>query len=540
MEQIPVEVLEMIFDRLPIGQLDECRRVCKSWQFTIDCLMRFDCLVVYRDFLPVNQTLFPTNERLSLRYCIHSDAFSEPSEFKKAIYRKFKRIWFHHLFITHNFKRTSRFHSRIRYRNTYPHAYLVRGDIAPAVNWLEQLEELHLEISVSPCRLTLPNLKTFRQAIKFPHDEITLDAPQLVNLCAKPGIITRLVHPQTIETLEIHPASGSVFYQRDFCEFLIRLTGLKRLLIKDNANFNPELFENYGVIQFLRDRLNEVHLFGTIWSWKMKGEFLEAMKALKDQTERVKIYYNGLEISSFGGWLDGPNEKALEKHLCEFALKTSDQLDFYLSNASAVCETELPLYQVDYSLIEQGGGRALTLFSVGRLTRLERIVVSRRVKDELQFGRWLSGSATLIEIVFGQPLSQDFYSNTLPSVCPTLQCLAFTFDAPLDFAFLLKFKFLYRVDLSSRDYRFGGLLFSRLAYLRCVVFYERNGEIRKRSLGVIKKDKTFGEEHEFEIYNDQERKPAYSSAVEPWLFSPVKLFDNLESLVDFLEQFIGF
>ena len=33
--------------------------------------MRFDCLVIYKHSLPVNQTLLPSNERVSLRYCIH-------------------------------------------------------------------------------------------------------------------------------------------------------------------------------------------------------------------------------------------------------------------------------------------------------------------------------------------------------------------------------------------------------------------------------------------------------------------------------------
>ena len=93
MEQIPVEVLEMIFDRLPIGQLNKYRRMCKRWQYTIDCL------VVYRHFLPLNQTHFPSDERVNLRYCIHLDTFTEESELKKGIYRKFRRIFLYEILV---------------------------------------------------------------------------------------------------------------------------------------------------------------------------------------------------------------------------------------------------------------------------------------------------------------------------------------------------------------------------------------------------------------------------------------------------------
>ena len=55
----------IFFDHLLIGQLDECRRLQKvAFHYQMH-LMSFDCLVVYKNFLPVNQTLFPTNKKLS-------------------------------------------------------------------------------------------------------------------------------------------------------------------------------------------------------------------------------------------------------------------------------------------------------------------------------------------------------------------------------------------------------------------------------------------------------------------------------------------
>ena len=93
MDQIPVEVLNVIFDFLPVSQLTDCLRVCKKWLLTIDCLMNFDCLVVYQDVLPINQRFFHTNQRVGTQHCINVDIFLRESEFKKRIYRKFKRVY---------------------------------------------------------------------------------------------------------------------------------------------------------------------------------------------------------------------------------------------------------------------------------------------------------------------------------------------------------------------------------------------------------------------------------------------------------------
>ena len=45
MERISVWKLKMIFDHPPIGQPNECGRVCKKWQHSIDRLISFDFLL---------------------------------------------------------------------------------------------------------------------------------------------------------------------------------------------------------------------------------------------------------------------------------------------------------------------------------------------------------------------------------------------------------------------------------------------------------------------------------------------------------------
>lgn len=67
-------------------------------------IVRFDFFIEFRSRLSgelrlfgglqresASQTLFHTNEKLSLRYCIHRATLTE--QFRKSIFRKFKRIY---------------------------------------------------------------------------------------------------------------------------------------------------------------------------------------------------------------------------------------------------------------------------------------------------------------------------------------------------------------------------------------------------------------------------------------------------------------
>ena len=180
MNQIPLEVLVLIFDRLPIGQFDECRLVCKKWQFTIDRLMSLDCLVVYRNFLPINQKHFLRNERVSLRYCVHLDALTADLELKRGIYRRFRKIFLFEHFKT--FSSSNPFHNL-----TISHSWLPEN-VINAIGHLNQLEEIQLnatEIRPDWCmkrsiRLSLPNLKSFKTTHLY-DTKLILDAPRLTS-----------------------------------------------------------------------------------------------------------------------------------------------------------------------------------------------------------------------------------------------------------------------------------------------------------------------------------------------------------------------
>ena len=517
MDEIPIEILEMIFERLPIDQLEECRRVSKKWQFTIDCRMTFDCLVVHRGLPPVNQTFFPTNKKVSLRYCLPFDDFTE-EKMKKGIYRRFRRACFYTHF-DNSLHFTKRFHLRI-----YACPLNMRTKLSP-FNQLNQLEELHLcsILRLEDCTLSLPNLKTFKLngGVQF---WITLDAPQLVNLSLEKRFHNvKLIHPETIKRFEIWFGYLAAFCQLSFCEYLKSMSSLKRLLIESgNLIFYPELSEKKSVIEFLRDGVEEIHLLGF---WKISSEFWQTMKELKEQDKQMKIYLKGLEMDCLRELLDKPPEDVRRNAFLEAShLTTSDQATTYLSNSSALSE-KLHFFRVNYSAIEGLVRNTLDLFDPRRLFSVRVVFVSEQVKDELAFGRWLSKLNTLVEIIFDCPMSQHFYSNTLPTSCPTLQGLTLNCVAPLDFSFLLKFKFLLRLDLGSSDYSLVELLFSKLAHFRYVAFYECNDNELERILAVINR------RNSFEVYD---YKGEYENV------SPVKKFETFESLIEFTNQFDGF
>ena len=522
MDEIPVEILVMIFERLPIGQLDECRRICKKWQFTIDCRMTFDCLVVHRNFPPVNQTFFHSNKKVSLRYCIHSDDFNNESEWKKPIYRRFRRVWFYD-----HFERFSR--STKQFHCMMSRDMPTKGITLSYLNQLSQLEELHLcpLYMTKDCTLSLPNLKTFKRTSVLGR-QITLDAPQLVNLSVERFRKIKLVHPETVENFELWFNHLCAFQSSSFCEFLISLTSLKRLLIQTCVLDSVALSRQHGVFEFLKDRVKEIRFLGVQY---ISSEFWQAMKELKEQDKQMKIYLKGLEMDCLRGLMDKHPEDARRKEfLSTSALMTCDQAAFYLSNQSALSE-KLHFFRMNYSAIEGLARNALDLFDPRRLFSVRAVFVSEQVKDELTFGRWLSKLSALVEIVFDCPMSQHFFSNTLPASCPTLQGLTLNYCvASLDVSFLLKFKFLLRLDLGSSDYSLVELLFSNLAHLRLVAFYEFNDNELKRTLGVIKRTKLF------EVYDGKEE----NELVVYFCFKPVKHFETFASLVEFTNQFTGF
>lgn len=526
MEQIPVEVLEVVFDRLPIGHLDKCRQVCKKWQFTIDFLMSFDCLVVYDDLLPINQTHFPSNERVSLRYCIHVDAFNELKRFRKGIYRRFRRLFIYKIFGTIAF--SNRFQYRIMECGRFSEA------VMPIVSYLNQLEELQLVAQqIPPIILFLPNLKIFKTT-HFLACDIFLNAPKLISLSVYRFYALKLVHPETIETLEIQAGgSNGVFQCEGFCEYLTSFTGLKKLLIQDRiVEFDPEFVREFRVVEFMRD-LEEIHFFGNV-NFRDRGNRLyPVLRELKEQVKRMRIYFHGLEIDCLPDILEKLDRKERVRHRINFKrLATAYQRDFYLANSLSCTET-LPLYEVEYSLIEHS---ELDLFSPRKLPRLERVFLNEQVKDELALGKWLSGSATLKEIVFRRALSPDFYSTLLPVSCPTLQWLML--EAPLDLSFLFKLRFLTRVEFISSDYGLVERLFSGLPYLGYLAFYELSESTKNPRKVLLRIIKRVLERNkiEYELYDGQRiRAPTVRQ-----VFVPRNVFESFESLVEFLRGFNGF
>ena len=172
-----------------------------------------------------------------------------------------------------------------------------------------------------------------------------------------------------------------------------------------------------GVFEFLRDKVKEIHILRHYFT----SEFYQEMKELKEQAKQMRIYFNGLEIDCVHDLLSNPNQKVRrDQYFSSNGLFTRVQQEVYRSNYPLASQT-LPLYGVDYHLIEQFVGGALDLFGAERLPELQVVIVNKPVKDERTFGRWLSGSKTLLEILFRCSLSQEFYSNILPASCPTLR-----------------------------------------------------------------------------------------------------------------------
>lgn len=477
MDRVPVEVLKIILEFLPMGQMKDCIRVCKKWKATVDCLVQFDCLVVYSDVPPVNQRFFHTNQVVSLQHCMKQDVFLRGSEFKKSIYRKFRRLYIYDHF---NFETSS-------IKNPSLHGSWVFSE-PTKLNWLSHLEELHLWIVdlQEDCKLTLPNLKTFKVLAIFRHT-LALDAPQLTNLSVFNFENLQLQHPQTIQTLEFR---GPMLFVRFNLKSFLALSSLKYLRITQHPNFRPEL-EKDQVIEFLGN-LKEIHVHYLVHH----RAFYPVIKRLKVQTnDQIQIFFAGLEMASL---LHDQKEPSY------LPWPSREDLDFYTTNYSK-SET-LPFKGLAYQLVENWDDE-LEFFTTKMLPNLEFVEVGA-VKDERALGNWLKSLDTLIQISFDFPLSQEFFSNILPASRPNVEILNFSykkqlvfskkknqmkksFKKPLDFSFLFQFQYICKVFCNRNHLDPGVLerLFTDLPYFKflSVRNVDRSGSV----LVMLKRENMF-------------------------------------------------
>ena len=485
MDQIPIEVLKIIFEFLPASQLNDCMRVCKKWKLTIDCLVELDCLVVYQGALPVNQRFFHTNQQVDLQHCIHVDNFlGESREFKKGIYRKFKRLYVYDYF--ENFRLASDHYPKLGSCWMFSEFF--------KLNLLNQLEELHLWMVTleEDCRLVLPRLKTFKKLSIFNHT-LTLDTPQLTTLSVFNFEHLRLMHPQTIQILQF---TGRTLFTDNEHECLFTLCGLKCLLLQNFQKFFIE--QKPRIIAFFRSLrdLKEIHvessalynLYNLFDLFKLSSyrDFYEMMKRLKlEAGDRIRISFAGLEMACLFNLPDYVSEVGNQ-----FGISERNRLDFYLANRSMTLET-LPFYYVNYSLVENAVGDDLDLFAPRRLPQLFCVLVSTEVRDERALGRWLKGQNTVSDLCFRGPLSQEFYSSILPASCPKVEILHFRFMEQIDFSFLTSLKFLYIAICRPFDHHLTKLLFTNLIYFKKLCFLKEDLYAFHKCLEVSKERNTF-------------------------------------------------
>ena len=530
MERIPVEVLVLIFDRLPIGQLDECRRVCKRWHFTIENLMEFDCLVVYRERqpVPVNQRLFHTGRSLSLHHSVCVDTV-DLSEFKKRIYSKFRRIYFYYSYQYPFEEDWYGFGLKAQPYFFESHRLLQWSFLT---TW-PQLEEVHLwSISLEgDYRLALPNLKVLQVEMVF-RGILTLDTPQLSQLRIYSidsfDRDVALVHPETVETLRI--TCRSLFLFGDHDEVLTTFIGLKSLVLE---NYYPRgillsegvlNLERYFAEMILNGKLKEIHFWsipsGALLDLRDRKwrNFRSIMRRLKEQAKELRIFFSGLEFDRLRDQRDFEGRPRIHRR----ALLERDQLDTYLADPSMLSET-LPFYIVRYDLVQNS--IESHIFHPRKLVELIAVTVLERVNDELALAQWLKSLETLSEIRFGTKcgLSPEFFSSVLPAIRPNIERFRFYFRQPLDYSFLLKFKFLCSAYFTclQPDYGLIELLFPNLAHLKYLAFSKRTGQPSRGLLRTVKL-KNYDEYHLDFFVNENE--------------NGTRVFQSFESFVQFIKQ----
>lgn len=481
---LPPEILAMIFNFLSVREKFNCTRVCKRFYLIITNSKLRSLVIAQDSSLPVNERWSFTFEQVSIRSSIISlNLGLIETQLRREPFSSLR-----HLFIS--------------LRNQ---SYLT-ASFVDCLNRLELLERLELPLILLNARrtLALTNLKCL--AAKQVHgNRLCLRTPKLAKLRLQSPCFDNLeiVFPNELKLLNC--------VEFDLC--INRFVNLESLfclsIIDQNENFLlnlPALKE----LHFERDHF-------TFYS-------LTKQQRLFNRAD-LQIYYQGLRSR---GYLE-QNLNYGSDSLNEENVKT------YLANYAEVAK-RLFIRYINYNCLEP---EQIPEDFIDRFVHLNGVWVERAIQDELKFANFLSDCPKFSLLKLNcSGLSPQFYL-VLPSICTSLKHLEIK-DRPdliaeISTEFLLNFEFLTTLATNKRiSVEFVYQAFKVLKYLASFTF-------RRRCTGVDS-DNFVSDNNSLENSNSDNDKETvkvhcFQQNFEVHLYDEVLFFNSLEELYCSLQAF---
>ena len=417
---LPPEILAMIFGFLTVREKFNCIRVCKRFYWVISN-SKLRSLVIAQESLPVNERWSFTFEPVSLCSSIISlDLDLIETQMKRELFSSLRSLFI----------------------SLCNQSYL-SSSFVESLNRLQLLERLELPLVLLNDRRTLglANLKIL--SLKQVHgNRLWLQTPKLSKL---------RLQSACFDSLKI--AFPDELKQLDCVEFepcINRFVHLEHLFCLSITDLNEDFLLNLA-------ELKELHF--------ERDHF--AFYSLTNQQRLLNrpalaIYYQGIRSRGY-----------LEQNL-NFGSDSlnEENVGMYLSNYDDLPNRLVFIRFINYSCLQS---KQLPEGFLKKFPHLHGVWVESRIEDELKFANFLSDCAnfSLLKLNFSG-LTPDFYT-VLPTLCPTIKNLEIK-DEPssiekLSLDFVRKFDYLHSVVTNKRiAFEFVYEAFSELKHLCSFTF----------------------------------------------------------------------
>lgn len=434
-----MEVLEShIFSLIPIGQLNECRMVCKKWLLIIDSMFLDTLVITSGNYLPVAERWFHTGRPVNCQNAIIGFKNFE-LESRKKLFQKFRKVF---IYDSHPFYHWVFVKYRAFGRNSLLDIFLL--------NYFQELRELHFgEMPlVGKCELVLPNLRFFKYF--YITGRLTLKAARLERIstyCMRSRDAPKFTYPGSILHLE------ATHYDLEGGKNLYNLEIL-------SLKFKHISLEGFLNLKKKFKKLKEVHVYHVYHLEAFKryscSNLFQKLKELG-----LRVYLSGLELGSLID-LDYSGEGVYNN------LFQPAQVQAYLERYESVSEQLPTVFEICYSALENSLSELPKNF-FEKLVALREVVVTERVENEANLEWFLIRLPRLATIKFECSVSQHFYFNVLPRCSPQVEWLYFKFNGDeISFDFLTKLHYLRIIHLPRVDLDILKVLFQNLNYLNVV------------------------------------------------------------------------
>lgn len=403
MNNLPEEIVLMIFNHIHIIDLLKCKRVNKRFNHLI-CQIKFKELVLKRpegiDF----------NEKFNCWY--HS---FKPINLKNTIIVPWKNNIYNYFFNFRSFIKTFSQLKKLKIN------LMCQDFCLYQVNNFPNLENLQVDNQIEigeNLELILPNLKILH--LGFIDYQLKINSNCLNILSCFELDDVCILNPETVTNLEIETDRLKILSLKKF-------SNLKVFKVNDFSWLNDDFLDN------LPATIKQVHLNYPYQN--LNGVLIEKAKLIFEDNQRrskfegLKFYLEGVELESRSAFSD----YGFQEERIQLFSKNYDRL-----------EQTLPWFvSFNYSMLLETFKNQLPSSFFDKFINLQSILTDRTV-DENHFLLFLKNCSNLNKLELHYPsLSQTFY-NKLPIICNLIQDFKLKENRKLelDYEFISKFKLL--------------------------------------------------------------------------------------------------